>query len=93
MTSVNLVVIVESIQSIVEHKGGDDLKDFHIPSLVSVGCAVGLKFALFLYCYTIRGRSSQVEILWEDHRNDLFINTFGALLLLSFFSSAQITYT
>jgi hypothetical protein len=37
----------------------------------------GVKFVLFLYCYTLKDKSSQVEVLWEDHRNDLFINSFG----------------
>lgn len=37
----------------------------------------GVKFLLFLYCYSLRTRSSQVLVLWEDHRNDLFINGFG----------------
>lgn len=37
----------------------------------------GVKFLLFLYCYSSRSKSSQVEVLWEDHRNDLFINSFG----------------
>jgi hypothetical protein len=37
----------------------------------------GVKFLLFLYCYSLRSKSSQVEVLWEDHRNDLFINSFG----------------
>ena len=32
----------------------------------------GVKFALFSYCYAIKGASSQVQVLWEDHRNDLF---------------------
>jgi hypothetical protein len=39
----------------------------------------GVKFLLFLYCYSLRSRSSQVEVLWEDHRNDLFINSFGEI--------------
>jgi hypothetical protein len=34
------------------------------------------KFALFLYCFSIRSKNSQVRVLWEDHRNDLFINGF-----------------
>ena len=38
---------------------------------------------LFLYCYSLRKRSSQVEVLWEDHRNDLFLNGFGTNRLLS----------
>ena len=37
----------------------------------------GVKFLLFLYCFGYRNTSSQVRMLWEDHRNDLFINGFG----------------
>lgn len=77
MGSVNLVVIVESLQSIITHTGGDDTNSFHIPSLVAVGVALGIKFALFLYCMSLRKVSSQVEVLWEDHRNDIFVNGFG----------------
>jgi hypothetical protein len=36
-----------------------------------------IKFVLFIYCIPLRKSSSQVEVLWEDHRNDLWINTFG----------------
>ena len=39
--------------------------------------AQGVKFLLFLYCFGYRKASSQVRMLWEDHRNDLFINGFG----------------
>jgi divalent metal cation (Fe/Co/Zn/Cd) transporter len=35
---------------------------------------------LFLYCHTLRSKSSQVHVLWEDHRNDIFINGFGILM-------------
>jgi hypothetical protein len=38
---------------------------------------VGVKFVLFLYCSAVRKNSSQVHVLWEDHRNDLFVNGFG----------------
>lgn len=38
---------------------------------------IGVKFLLFLYCFGYRNTSSQVRMLWEDHRNDLFINGFG----------------
>lgn len=34
---------------------------------------------LFLYCFAIRSSSSQVQVLWEDHRNDLFTNGFSIL--------------
>ena len=39
-----------------------------------------MKLLLFFYCMSFRRASSQVEVLWEDHRNDLFINGFGKLL-------------
>ncbi|EKM61576.1 uncharacterized protein PHACADRAFT_248262 [Phanerochaete carnosa HHB-10118-sp] len=80
MGSVNLVVIVESMRTIVTHNSDDDTNALHIPSLISVGAALGVKFALFLYCWPLRRASSQVEVLWEDHRNDLFINGFGLLM-------------
>jgi hypothetical protein len=43
---------------------------------------IGVKLILFLYCWGLRHKSSQVHVLWEDHRNDLFINGFGACFLL-----------
>ncbi|KAL4253625.1 Cation Diffusion Facilitator Transporter [Abortiporus biennis] len=80
MGSVNLVVIVESARTLITHGDGSDVNELHIPSLISVGAALGVKFLLFLYCLTLRKASSQVEVLWEDHRNDLFINGFGILM-------------
>jgi len=77
MASANLVVIVESVRSIVSHAGTDK---FHLPSLLAVAAALVVKLLLFLYCYAIRTKSSQVRMLWEDHRNDLFVNTFGILM-------------
>ncbi|KAI0307636.1 CDF-like metal transporter, partial [Multifurca ochricompacta] len=79
MGSVNLVVIIESARDLITH-GSKLLNEFHIPSIVAVGAALGVKFILFLYCYSLRSRSSQVGMLWEDHRNDLFINSFGLLM-------------
>ncbi|EDQ99427.1 CDF-like metal transporter [Laccaria bicolor S238N-H82] len=79
MGSVNLVVIVESIRTLTS-KNGDELSAFHLPSIIAVGAALAVKFVLFLYCYSLRHQSSQVLVLWEDHRNDLFINGFGILM-------------
>ena len=39
MGSVNLVVIIESVQSLITSNG--ELKKFHIPSIVAVGVALG----------------------------------------------------
>ncbi|KAM5535879.1 hypothetical protein V8D89_010497 [Ganoderma adspersum] len=79
MGSVNLVVIVESARSLITH-GDGETNEFHIPSLIAVAAALGVKFLLFLYCFGYRNTSSQVRMLWEDHRNDLFINGFGLLM-------------
>ncbi|KAH8998782.1 CDF-like metal transporter [Lactarius hatsudake] len=79
MGSVNFIVIIESARDLITHKN-QDLNNFHVPSVVAVGAALGVKFLLFLYCYSLRSKSSQVEVLWEDHRNDIFINSFGLLM-------------
>lgn len=80
MSAVNLVVIVESLSSLLAHET-DELNEFHIPSIIAVSAALGVKFVLFLYCMSLRKSSSQVEVLWEDHRNDLWINGFGNVSL------------
>ncbi|KAF2641835.1 cation diffusion facilitator 1 [Massarina eburnea CBS 473.64] len=80
MITVSVVIIVESIRTIAEHKGSDgETTDFYLPSVIAVCIAFATKFSLFLYCWAIRNKYSQVRILWEDHRNDLFINGFGVL--------------
>ncbi|KAJ3518007.1 hypothetical protein NLJ89_g139 [Agrocybe chaxingu] len=79
MGSVNLVVIVESIRTLIS-KEGDDLTTFHLPSIIAVSAALAIKFLLFVYSFSIRKSSSQVQVLWQDHRNDLWINGFGILM-------------
>lgn len=80
MAAINLVVCVESIRTIIDHKKGDpETNKIFIPALVAVAAALGVKLMLFFLCLGIKKHSSQVEMLWEDHRNDLFINTFGSL--------------
>jgi len=76
MTSVSFILIVESIREIVSK--ADDAK-FHLPSVIVVGIAFATKLGLWFYCYALRNKYSQVRILWEDHRNDLFINGFGLM--------------
>ncbi|KAI5454319.1 hypothetical protein NCC49_004376 [Naganishia albida] len=76
MAAVNLILIVESIRSVATHDDGET-NDLYIPALVSVGIAFVTKFSLFLFCYSLRKRSSQVQVLYEDHRNDCFVNAFG----------------
>lgn len=78
MTAVSWIIIVLSV---MELKGGNkhETKNLHLPSVIAVAVAGATKLALFCYCWTLRNVYSQIRILWEDHRNDLFINGFGLL--------------
>lgn len=76
MTAVSFILIVESIRELAEQ---NDNSKFHVPSVVAVGIAFATKLGLFLYCWALRNKYSQIRILWEDHRNDLFINGFGLM--------------
>ena len=78
MITVSVVIIVESVKELATHSGSDT-NAFSLPSVIAVGVAFTTKFSLFLYCWALRNKYSQVRILWEDHRNDLFINGFGVL--------------
>lgn len=78
MITVSVVIIVESIRTVVEHTG-PDTNEFFLASVIAVSVAFATKFSLFLYCWALRKQYSQIRILWEDHRNDLFINGFGVL--------------
>lgn len=44
MGSVNLVVIVESVRTIVTHNSADKVNSLHVPSLIAVGAALGEYF-------------------------------------------------
>ncbi|KAK4991058.1 hypothetical protein LTR28_001400, partial [Elasticomyces elasticus] len=78
MCAVSFVLIVMSARDLAA--GSPTLTaEFHLPSVIAVGIAFCTKLALFLYCWALRNKYSQIRILWEDHRNDLFINGFGVL--------------
>ncbi len=78
MTAVSWIIIVLSL---LELKAGNqhETKSLHLPSVIAVAIAGLTKLALFCYCWTLRNVYSQIRILWEDHRNDLFINGLGLL--------------
>ena len=78
MTSVSFILIAFSILELA--RGSEaETSAFHLPSVVAVSIAFVTKLCLFLYCWTLRNQYSQIRILWEDHRNDMFINGFGVL--------------
>jgi len=78
MTAVSFILIAFSIRELVETKNGE-VNKFHLPSVLAVVVAFTTKFCLFLYCWALKDKYSQINILWQDHRNDLMINGFGIL--------------
>ncbi|KAI9825527.1 MAG: hypothetical protein M1819_000519 [Sarea resinae] len=78
MTAVSLILIVMSAKELADGSNSAT-SSFHLPSVIAVAIAFVTKLALFCYCWALRDIYSQVRILWEDHRNDLFINGFGIL--------------
>jgi len=77
MVAVSLIIISFSCKDLAEHH--EELKPFNLPSVIAVAIAFATKFSLFLYTWAIRNKYSQVRILWQDHRNDLLVNSFGML--------------
>jgi divalent metal cation (Fe/Co/Zn/Cd) transporter len=78
MFSVSLVLIVMSARDLASGNEGDT-NAFHLPAVIAVAIAFATKLGLFFLCWTVKDIYSQVDILWRDHRNDLFINSFGIL--------------
>lgn len=78
MTGVSAILIVLSVMELTQKSHPQD-NSFHLPSIITVAAAFTVKFILFLYCYALRNKYSQIHILWEDHRNDLFVNAFGIM--------------
>ncbi|RYP57745.1 hypothetical protein DL769_009305 [Monosporascus sp. CRB-8-3] len=78
MTAVSLVLICFSVEELAT-RADNELNSFYLPSVLAVTIAFATKLALFLYCWGIKDNYSQVDILWQDHRNDLLINGFGVM--------------
>lgn len=82
MGCASAILIVESIREIVSHLGDSNASNtetFHLPSIIAVSIAFCTKVCLMLYCWPLKESNSQIQILWEDHRNDLFINGLGII--------------
>ncbi|KAI9735334.1 MAG: hypothetical protein M1818_006529 [Claussenomyces sp. TS43310] len=77
MTSVSFILIALSTKELAD--GHQGLNRFHLPSVIAVAIAFVTKFALWIYCWALKDQYSQINILWQDHRNDLLINGFGIL--------------
>lgn len=79
MTSVSMILIAFSAKELATREGEDGTNKFHLPSVIAVCCAFLTKLALFFYTWILKDKYSQIDILWQDHRNDLLINGFGIL--------------
>ncbi|KAL8656710.1 MAG: hypothetical protein Q9210_000051 [Variospora velana] len=94
MTAVSMILIVLSAMELAEGNPAPrgcipspennncaplKTKPFHATSIIVVGVAFCTKLILFCYCWALRDKYSQIHILWEDHRNDMFINGLGIL--------------
>ncbi|KAH9210850.1 putative metal tolerance protein 3 [Leptodontidium sp. 2 PMI_412] len=78
MTTVSFILIAFSCRELADPPE-NELKKFHLPSVIAVATAFVTKLCLFLYCWALKDKYSQINILWQDHRNDLLINGFGIL--------------
>ncbi|KAL2074446.1 hypothetical protein VTL71DRAFT_8224 [Oculimacula yallundae] len=78
MTTVSMILIAFSCRELADPPE-NEVKKFHLPSVIAVAIAFATKLCLFLYCWALKDKYSQINILWQDHRNDLLINGFGIL--------------
>ena len=70
LMAVSLVLIVESIRALASND--HELGKFSVAAISAAACGFGIKLLLAIYCVVFRKHSSQVEMLWEDNRNDCF---------------------
>ncbi|KAL4906999.1 hypothetical protein BDW74DRAFT_150122 [Aspergillus multicolor] len=70
LMAVSLVLVVESIRALASST--HELAHFSIPAIIAAACGFGIKLFLAIYCFIFRRHSSQLQMLWEDNRNDCF---------------------
>ncbi|KAH6626609.1 cation efflux family-domain-containing protein [Chaetomium sp. MPI-SDFR-AT-0129] len=70
LMAVSLVLVVESIRALASDN--HELGKFEIAAIVAAASGFGIKLFLAIYCFIFRKHSSQLQMLWEDNRNDCF---------------------
>ncbi|KAH8666963.1 cation efflux family-domain-containing protein [Xylariales sp. PMI_506] len=78
MTTVAIELLIESGRTLGTGHGdtGDQL---NIVPMICVCIAIGAKFSLMCYCFLYRKHPS-VHVFFIDHRNDIFVNSFGLIM-------------
>jgi divalent metal cation (Fe/Co/Zn/Cd) transporter len=61
---------VESIRALAAK--GSEVAHFSVPAVIAASIGFAVKLLLAVYCYHFREASSQLEMLYEDNRNDCF---------------------
>ncbi|KAH0441625.1 cation diffusion facilitator 1 [Colletotrichum camelliae] len=75
----SLIIIAFAARELSDATSEGHTKDLKPEVVISVCVVFGTKLILFIYCFSLRNRYSQVRILWSDHRNALLVNGFGIL--------------
>lgn len=75
MTTLSLQLIIHSVSSLL---GSPNPPDLGIWSIALVMVAISVKLVLYIYCHLVDNLTCQA--MAEDHRNDLFLNSFGIIL-------------
>lgn len=68
MCSVSFILIVMSARELATEPEAET-KRFHLPAVLAVCIAFATKFALFLYCWSLRNKYSSIRILWEGKQH------------------------
>ncbi|OJJ41832.1 hypothetical protein ASPWEDRAFT_35442 [Aspergillus wentii DTO 134E9] len=70
LMAVSLVLVVESIRALASSE--HELGRFEVAAIIAAASGFGIKLFLAVYCFVFRKHSSQLQMLWEDNRNDCF---------------------
>ncbi|KAJ3960256.1 hypothetical protein N0V92_003118 [Colletotrichum tropicale] len=79
MMSLSMVIIAFAARELSDITSDRHVKNLKSEAVISLCVAFGTKLILFIYCFSLRNRYSQVRVLWSDHRNALLVNGFGIL--------------
>lgn len=70
LMAVSMVLVVESIRALAS--SAHELGKFEVAAIAAAACGFGIKLFLAIYCFIFRKHSSQLQMLWENNRNDCF---------------------
>ena len=86
MLNAAIVLIAFSFQEIAQtvpkKRFNDEGDGVDLLGVIVIGVSFGVKLLLFLVCWAVRHKDSQIQMLWQDHRNDLFVNGIGLATLI-----------